>query len=154
MFSSALASVSYTKTAKKVSAKYSAIDMTTFMLFFGTLIFTGLSIVQHVVAGEIFSYFTPLIELDYLSSIAYLGLLSSLGSSFLSNYAIHHVEAATIGLFSNLSPVIMILSGVVLLGEPMHSYQLIGISIILLPIVVMNLINSHKKRKELSQLIN
>lgn len=146
MFLSALASASYTITAKKVSARYNAIDMTTFMLFFGTFIFTVISIAQHLVAGEMLSYFMPLVEPDYVISIAYLGLLSSLGSSFLSNYAIHHVEAATIGLFSNLSPVIMILSGVVLLGEPMYSYQLIGISLILLPIVAMNLINSHNRK--------
>ncbi|MFW3577533.1 EamA family transporter [Vagococcus fluvialis] len=76
----------------------------------------------------------------HLLDKCHLGLLSSLGSAFLSNYAIHHVPASTVGLFSNLSPVIMILSGLIVLNEPIYSYQIIGILIILIPIIGMNVI--------------
>ncbi|NKC67717.1 DMT family transporter [Vagococcus fluvialis] len=140
MFFSALSSAMYTITAKKVSKKYDALDMTTFMLLFGMLVFTIISLFQHTTGIVTTSYFEPLTHSPYVLSVLYLGLLSSLGSAFLSNYAIHHVPASTVGLFSNLSPVIMILSGVIVLNEPIYSYQIIGILVILIPIIGMNVI--------------
>lgn len=144
MFLSALSSAFYTITAKKVSQKYQTIDMTTFMLTFGMLIFTVISILQHVSGTVTNNYFEALLQPNYLVAILYLGLLSSLGSSFLSNYAIHHLEASTVGIFSNLSPVITILAGVMILGESVESYQLVGITMILIPIIGMNLIKLNK----------
>lgn len=144
MLLSALSSGMYTITAKKVSKNYETIDMTTFMLTFGMIVFTLISGIQHITGLVDTNYFTPLGEPTYLGAILYLGLLSSLASSFLSNYAIHHVEASTIGLFSNLSPIITILAGVFVLGEPIYSYQIFGILIILLPIIGMNLIQKNK----------
>ncbi len=151
MFLSALASALYTITAKKVSKKYEALDMTTFMLFFGMLVFTVISLSQHLTGAVATNYLEPLTHTPYLIAIGYLGLFSSLGSAFLSNYAIHHVEASTVGLFSNLSPVIMILSGVIVLGEPIYSYQIVGILIILIPIISMNLIQKSISKKVIKQ---
>lgn len=138
MFLSALSSGMYTITAKKVSAKYETIDMTTFMLTFGMFIFKAISFGQRLFGEVETSYFEPLSHSSYLIAVFYLGLLSSLGSSFLSNYAIHYVNASTIGLFSNLSPVITILAGVLVLGESIHYYQIIGIIVILGPIIGLN----------------
>lgn len=137
MFLSALSSGLYTITAKKVSVKYETIDMTTFMLTFGMIVFTTISFLQHILGFTKTNYFEPLVHSPYMIAVLYLGLLSSLGSAFLSNYAIHHVNASTIGLFSNLSPVITILAGILILGEPIYSYQIIGILIIII------LINRH-----------
>ena len=145
MFLSALASAFYTITAKKVASKYHAMDMTRFMLFFGMIVFTLISMFQHMTGRVETNYFEALSHPSYLIAVGYLGLLSSLGSSFLSNYAIHYVDASTVGLFSNLSPVIMILSGIIVLGEPVYSYQIIGILIILLPIIGMNVIQRKKR---------
>lgn len=144
MFLSAFSSGMYTITAKKVSKNYETIDMTTFMLTFGMIIFTLVSGFQHVFNLVDTNYFSPLYEPSYLGAILYLALLSSLASSFLSNFAIHYVEASTIGLFSNLSPIITILAGVFVLGEPIYSYQIIGILVILVPIIGMNLIQKNK----------
>ncbi len=139
MFLSALSSAMYTISAKQVSKKYEAIDMTTFMLTFGMLIFTVISIVQHLSGVIENSYFEPLSNFSYIRTILYLGILSSLASSFLANYAVHHIAASTIGLFSNITPIITILAGVLILGESIHSYQVIGILIILVPIISINL---------------
>lgn len=147
MFLSALSSAMYTITAKKVSQKYDAIDMTTFMLTVGMLIFTFISVFQHMTGKVSTSYFEPLTHNTYLMAIIYLSLLSSLGSSFLSNYAIHYVLASTLGLFSNIMPIITILAGVLVLGEPIHGYQIIGILVILVPIISMNLIQSNRNKR-------
>ena len=147
MFLSALSSAMYTITAKKVSQKYAAIDMTTFMLTTGMLIFTLISGFQHLSNQVTTSYFEPLGHSPYVTAILYLGLLSSLGSSFLSNYAIHYVAASTIGLFSNLMPIITILSGVIVLGEEISHYQIVGILIILVPIIGMNIIQSNRSKR-------
>lgn len=137
---SALSSAFYTITAKKLSNKYQTIDMTTFMLTTGMLIFTAISIMQHLSGNVTSNYFEALSHPSYVLAIFYLGLLSSLGSAFLSNFAIHHVEASTVGIFSNLSPVITILAGVLILGEPIKSYQIIGMGMILIPMIFMNAI--------------
>ncbi|HCM89046.1 MULTISPECIES: EamA family transporter [Vagococcus] len=44
------------------------------------------------------------------------------------------------GIFSNLAPVVTILAGVLILDEPIKSYQIIGMGMIILPIFVMNMI--------------
>lgn len=147
MFLSALSSALYTITAKKVALNYETIDMTTFMLTFGMSIFTVIAICQRVLGRQTVSYFEPLFHTQYWIAILYLGLLSSLGSAFLSNYAIHHVPASTMGLFSNLSPIITVFAGVFIAGEAIKLYQIIGIAIILIPIIGMNLIQPKLSKK-------
>ncbi|AQP53332.1 hypothetical protein CBF34_04750 [Vagococcus penaei] len=148
MFLSVLSSGMYTITARKIAESYSTIEMTKFMLLFGAIVFTVIAFGQRLFGQVTTSYIEPLVIPNYLITILYLGLLSSLLTSALSNYALHHVKASVVALFSNLTPIIVILSGVLILKEPIKMYQVVGISLIIMPILSLALLNQfHKKTR-------
>ena len=65
-------------------------------------------------------------------SIAYLGILSSLIAFFLINFTLSRIEASKSSVFANLSTIVSIIAGVVLLHENFKLYHLIGSILILL----------------------
>jgi Permeases of the drug/metabolite transporter (DMT) superfamily len=55
-----------------------------------------------------------------------LGILSSLVTAFTANYALSRLEATKAVVFSNLSTVVSIAAGALVLGEPVEIYHLAG----------------------------
>lgn len=77
-------------------------------------------------------------NVDFIISILYLGILSSLGTSYLSNYALSKIEASKMSVFSNFSTLITILAGIIFLQEPFHFYYFIGSVIIIIGVIGTN----------------
>jgi len=75
------------------------------------------------VYGDINTFFEPLKEPCFLISIVYLGTLSSVVTSFLTNYALTFVPTTAVSINNNLNPVIAIIGGVVFLKEQLYIYQ-------------------------------
>ncbi|HID0836330.1 TPA: EamA family transporter, partial [Clostridium botulinum] len=69
----------------------------------------------------------------------YLGILSSLVTSFLLNYSLSKIEASKMSVFNNLSTLITMMAGVVFLGEKLQYFHIIGSFMIILGIVGTNL---------------
>ncbi len=123
---SALAVSFYNVFARKLTRQYSLITLTYMMIFCGFVIFNGVAIGNHVVNQTLPQFFKPFIHGDFVIAIFYLGILSSLVTSYLSNYALSILEASKMSVFSNLATFITILAGVILLKEAFHLYHLIG----------------------------
>lgn len=123
---SALAVSFYNVFARKLTRQYSLITLTYMMTFCGFVIFNGVAIGNHVVNQTLPQFFKPFIHGDFVIAIFYLGILSSLVTSYLSNYALSILEASKMSVFSNLATFITILAGVILLKEAFHLYHLIG----------------------------
>ena len=62
----------------------------------------------------------------------------------LSIYAIVRLGASTVGVFGNLGTVLTILAGVLILHEPIYSYHVIGVTLIIAGILGMNLMRKSK----------
>ncbi|QGG53509.1 DMT family transporter [Lysinibacillus pakistanensis] len=123
---SALAVSFYNIFARKLTRQYSLISLTYMMTFCGFVIFNGVAIGNHVMNQTLPQFFKPFLYGDFVIAIVYLGILSSLVTSYLSNYSLSILEASKMSVFSNLATFITILAGVIFLKEAFHLYHLIG----------------------------
>ena len=118
--------------SRKFSEKFSPMELTYAMMAMGAVFFNFVSICNHIRANTLTQYFSPLKNRNFLVSIAYLGILSSIIAFFLINFTLSRIEASKSAIFANLSTIVSILAGVVLLHESFKLYHLIGSILILL----------------------
>lgn len=135
---SALATALYTVLARKMTKQYSLFTLTFVMTFFGFITFNGIAITQHIMEKSFVSFFLPFSSMAFIVSIFYLGVLSSLCTSFLSNYALSKIEASRMSVFSNLATLITIIAGVIFLNEELKFYHIIGATVILAGVIGTN----------------
>lgn len=135
---SALAFAGYAVLARKYTKEYSVLDLTYIMTVISFVCFNMMSFLTHTIDGTLISHFEPFFSPIFVISILYLGGLSSLVSSLLSNYTLSKLEASKMSVFTNLSTLITILAGVMFLEETLHYYHIIGAILIILGIVGTN----------------
>lgn len=139
IFLSAISSSSYNVLARKIVQKYKFIDVTYVMIFIGFISFNLLSIVDRLYKGDLETYFSAFSSQDFLISILYLGILSSVVTSLLSNYALSIISAPKVSVFNNLSTLVTVVAGVLLLNETLYYYHVIGIVSIIIGVLGTNL---------------
>lgn len=141
---SALAASLYNVFARRLTKQYSLLTLTYVMTLCGFVIFNGMALGNHLVNGTINEFFQPLTHVDFVIAILYLGLLSSLGTSYLSNYALSKLEASQMSVFSNFATLITILAGVLILQEVFHLYHFIGGILIIIGVIGTNYFGHRK----------
>lgn len=139
-----ISSASYNVLARKVTKRYSIIDLTYIMTLIGFISFNALSLIDYAVKGNLDLYFKPFTNTSFIISILYLGILSSVISSLLSNYTLSQIEASKMSVFSNLSTLITMVTGFLFLNENLYYYHLIGAIMIILGLLGTNFLD--KKR--------
>jgi drug/metabolite transporter (DMT)-like permease len=142
---SALSAACYNVMAKKITLKYKVMEITYIMTVIGFLSFNVLSVADHIVKNTLITYFKPFSSPGFLISIFYLGILSSLITSLLSNYTLSKIDASKMSVFSNLSTLITIFAGSIFLHEEIRYYHIIGAVMILLGIIGMNFLGRKSK---------
>lgn len=126
IFCSLLSMVFYYVFLKKSVAKISPVSITYYLVLFAVL-----SSVMVYLGWELINYQT-LPDLDrlenygYVMAILYLGVLSTLGTSLLTSIGIKNLSAVQTSIFSNISPFFGILAGVLIMGDVLRTYQIIG----------------------------
>jgi opine dehydrogenase len=85
----------------------------------------------HIERGETFEY--------------YLGILSSLVTSMLTNYVLSKIEAARMSVFGNLGTVVSIFAGSFFLKEPIYLYHIVGSLMIITGVIGTNYIRLKTK---------
>ncbi|MET1193958.1 DMT family transporter, partial [Bacillus licheniformis] len=135
---SALVSSLYNVCARNLTQRYSLFTITYIMTLFGFITFNGLALTNHLMNNTIHQFMEPFVHLDFVIAIAYLGLLSSLVTSYLSNYALSKIEASKMSVFSNFATLITNLAGVIYLKEQFHLYHLVGSIIIITGVIGTN----------------
>ncbi|ENQ3105301.1 Permease of the drug/metabolite transporter (DMT) superfamily [Bacillus sp. 491mf] len=138
---SALSSAGYNVLARKMTKQIRLIDVTYMMTVIGFICFNTLSIGNHIATGTMHLYFKPFTSPLFLASILYLGILSSLLTAFLSNYALSIVEASKMSVFSNMSTLITMFAGVIFLHEEIAYYHIIGAIMIILGVLGTNFLD-------------
>lgn len=117
--------------ARKISKDFTAFEVTYFMMFLGATCFNGISIINHIINKNLSDYFLPLSSTTFVTSVLYLGILSSVIAYFLINYTLSKMEASRSSVFANISTIVSIVAGVVFLHESFHLYHVIGSIMIL-----------------------
>ncbi len=80
----------------------------------------------------------PMHDGGFWVAVLYLGLLSSVLAYGLLNFANSHLSVSETSLFSNVTTVVSVLAGVVLLKEPFSVWQMLGVAVILVCVFVAN----------------
>ncbi|MCM3340182.1 DMT family transporter [Paenibacillus sp. MER TA 81-3] len=143
---SALASAGYNVMARPMTRRFKLIDITYMMTLVGFLTFNVMSLVNHGLNGTVSLYFAPFTDTTFIISILYLGVLSSLVTSFLSNYALSHMEASKMSVFGNFATLITMIAGVLVLDEQLKYFHLIGACMIILGILGTAFLGKRKAR--------
>lgn len=123
---SALCMAGYSVMARKLTKEFTTIELSFIMIVISFIIFNSISVGRHLMDGTISNYFLPFANFNFVISIVYLGVLSTLGTSLLTNYILSKIEASKMSVFSNLGTVISIIAGVVFLNERVYYYHIIG----------------------------
>ncbi|SMP45872.1 DMT family transporter [Anoxynatronum buryatiense] len=118
--------------SRKLSLHFSSVEITYGMMCMGLISFGGVSLIQHIIAGNLGAFFQPLSHSQALVSIFYLGLVSSVVGFFMMNYMLSKVEASRSAVFANLVTIVSIIAGVAILGDPFYWYHLVGGGLIII----------------------
>lgn len=123
---SALSISGYSVMARKLTKHFTNIELSFIMIVISFLCYNSISIGKHLIDGTMSSFFIPLTNPIFIISILYLGVLSSLGTSLMTNYILSKIEASKMSVFSNLGTVITIIAGTAFLKEKIYYYHIIG----------------------------
>lgn len=123
---SALSFAGYSVLARPLTKKYAPLEITLFTMGMGFVVFIIASLVRHTAAGTLNTFFQPFTQPTYVIALLYLGVLSSVVTTMLSSFALSRLEASKVSVFSNLSTLISITAGALLLKEHITIYHLIG----------------------------
>ncbi|UKS25528.1 DMT family transporter [Paenibacillus sp. HWE-109] len=147
---SALSSAGYSVLARKLALRIKVIAMTYVMTVIGFLVFNLMAVGQHLAEGTLSRYFEPFASPVFLVAILYLGVLSSLISSLLSNYALSKLEASKVSVFNHLATLVSIIGGSVFLNEHLAYYHIIGAAVIIAGVLGANAGTWRRRKAALS----
>ncbi|MBF7097533.1 DMT family transporter [Alkalibacter mobilis] len=123
--------------SRKISADFTPFERTYVMFALGSATFVGLALL--VSKGKMSELIlVPLLSLQFWIAVIFLAGLSSVGAFMMLNYAMTHIDVARSSIFANITTVISILAGVLLLKEDFGFYQMIGSTIILISVYAVN----------------
>lgn len=132
IFSSLFAIVLYFILLKKTVQNVSIITVTFYILMYGMLVVNLLNLFLTILTGSVSGFMERFYHAEYLYVVAYLGVLSTFLSSFLTNFSLKYLPASVVGIFNNFSPVIGLFAGVIILKETLFGYYIYGGVIVLI----------------------
>lgn len=130
---------------RKLVKDHSFMKLTSVAITTGFILFNLLNLTLHLMEGNIMRYFSPLKTPSFLLGVLFLGVLSTLGTSLLSNFALSRLEASRMSIFNHLGTVISIFAGVLLLHEHLRYYQVIGALLIIIGVIGTNYFAADKR---------
>ncbi|MBS4539553.1 DMT family transporter [Clostridium sp. D2Q-11] len=116
----------YNILSRKSSLSFKPVEITFVMMWVGAIIFNMISIIKFSINGDINQYLLPLRNVKFIISILYLGILSSVIAFFMLNYMLSKLEASKSAVFTNLTTIVSIIAGVIILNESFYWYHYIG----------------------------
>lgn len=125
-FLSLLTIVLYFIYLKKISAGLSTLSITYYLLKYATIAIIPFYILYGFLNDNSAGLFQRFSTQSYLWIIFYLGVLSTMGTSYLTNYGIKKLTASQVAIFTNLSPITGVLAGVIIMNDPWRTYHVIG----------------------------
>ncbi|GGM36012.1 permease [Paraliobacillus quinghaiensis] len=124
--------------------------------FAALLVMTSISLVVlfPIMLTEWIFYGIPSIfELEYVTSLLYLGVFPSLIALLLYNNAVHKLGASTAAIFLNFLPVVTMVGAYFWLGESITLMQIVGALFVIVGVVITTQRNLLKKDKILAPFV-
>ncbi len=148
LLSATLSLACYNAFTRKLAKRYTTYTLTFIMTSLGFIVFTTIALVGHGVNGSLSSFVSPLAKPSYIVSVVYLGLCCSFGTSFLSNFALSHIQASKMSVFSNFATVVSIIAGAIILSEPLRWYHIVGAAMIIAGVLGTNYVPVAKQPQD------
>ena len=131
LFFAIISSSFYNIGSKKSSMDFTPVEITYVMMWIGAISFNTVLIVINLIKGNMRNYFAPLIHIQAIVPLLYLGILSSIVAFFMVNYTISKIPVSQSAVFANLCTIVSIFAGVIILKEDFFWYDFIGTIVIL-----------------------
>lgn len=106
----------YSLMVRRFSRDFSAFELTYVMFTVGFVFFTILAFVQYG-GGTVPMFTEALTHGKFITAILYLGAGASVGGYMLVNYSLAKLPVARSTIFGNLSTVVSVLAGIVIMGD-------------------------------------
>ncbi|KWW20510.1 MULTISPECIES: DMT family transporter [Peribacillus] len=142
---SCIATACYTTMTRSLAKDYTPGEMSFFMMGTGFVIFNAAALFSHLKQGSMEEFLSPWSSMEFISSILYLGILASLVTSLLSNAILTKIKASQMSVFANLSTVVTIAAGAIILHEKITIYDITGSILIILGVVGTNYFGGKKE---------
>lgn len=107
-------------------------EITYFMMLYGAVVFNVFYLVKLINENRVLDYITNLYHIELVLPILYLGIVASIGGFFLVNFALSQAPAHITSIYSNLSTIVAIIAGALLLQEKLAYYHYIGSAMIII----------------------
>ncbi|QRG66399.1 DMT family transporter [Brevibacillus choshinensis] len=145
---SALSIAGYSVLAKKMTRSFHYIDITYMVSVVGFLFFNVWAVTRHAAEGTLNQFFTPFQSPIFVLSVLFLGVLSSLVTSFLNNFALSKMEASKLSVFNNLSTLVTVAAGTVFLQEQLALYHVMGAVLIIAGVIGTNYLGAKTLKRK------
>ena len=132
LFLACITSGAYKTINRKTARSFTSSERTFLVLSASAIGFTISALSD--VGGDFSIYLAPLAEPSFVLSVAALGILCSIGANLLVNYAVGRMSVVKLSSFGAITTLCSMVSGVILLGEPISWSLVIGAVLILLGI--------------------
>ena len=101
--------------SRRTSDNFSVYERTLVMQLMGAVFFTALALMEN--AGNPSALIEPLAHKDFVLAVLYLSVFASVLGYTLFNYAIAYAPVARVVILVNLTTVISVIAGVIILGD-------------------------------------
>jgi len=122
----------YSVISKAISDDFTVYERSVVMQIMGAVFFTGFAIVENIHGLD--ALIMPLSEKSFLLGILYLSLGASVAGYTFYNYAVANAPIANVTSLCNLTTVLSVLAGVVILKEKFSVFSAIALVVILVGI--------------------
>lgn len=129
---SVVSTTAFTVLSRSIAEEFSPFERTYVMTGLGSVCFTLIALFQ--TKGDISRWTLPIANPDFVVSVLYLAVISSVCAFMLINYALNHLSVGHTLIFSNFTAVISVLAGIFIMGDSFSPLQLTGIVIIILSV--------------------
>lgn len=116
-----ICAVGFNALSRKSSDEFSPFERTYIMFATASVIFTIVALIEN--RSNLSALYTPLCEPDFLISVLYLGILSSVVAFMLINYANSSLPISQTTVFSNVITIVSIFSGIFILKDTALSFE-------------------------------
>ncbi|WP_099191914.1 DMT family transporter [Tepidibacter mesophilus] len=134
--------------SRKFSQEFTPVEICFFMQLFGFIVF----LIMFISNGSSFNNAVSLFKnISFIGPILYLSILSTLVSAILNNYSLSKIEASKVGVFFNISTIVSISAGALILNEKIFYYHIIGCVLIIIGIFGANYFSPKIENKKATE---
>ena len=109
------------------------------MTALGAFSFTTVALMENLIHGTLATFVAlPFANMDFLVSVLYLGIGSSVGAFLLYNTAIANIGATRAVSFAGISTIVAVISGVIILQERFAFFQGVGVVLVIVGVYLAN----------------